>query len=920
MEYWIPNDMCTGCAACTNACRREAISLPYDERGFAHPVINQSRCNDCDACRVVCPVSQALDDRPSPVLTRSGDPTIYAAWSRDAETRYNSTSGGVFSEFARALLAQGALIAGAAYTDDCMVRHVLIDDENGLAKIRQSKYVQSDIALVYRDVKKQLREGKTVFFCGAPCQVAGLYTYLRKEPANLITADFICRGVNSPVAYRAWLDDLESEYGARATRVWFKNKEVGWNRFSTRVDFANGRKYRKTRYEDLFMRGYLEKNLFIRPACSQCQVKGFPRQGDITLADFWGIDKTFDSDQGTSMVIVNSDKGARLLELASGRLVVHERTLEEAKKGNAALDGSVKQGAMSEAFFGLLAEGVGYTKAFKMIADETQPLVSVIIHMPRRSASLRACARMIIAQDYQNLEILLVCTTPDPVSQEFAEEIAASDERVRLFMSCGDANSARNEAIAAAKGTYFHFCSGYEMLPKTFYSTLVAAAEEAAASVSCFGSSYGKTIMHSYNAFSGTGTSIGLIDLILTGSGPEDRYSGYGYALNNKLFHRDAVFIEGEPILFGTHQYGLTDLFWLVKVGINSRRALFNAKPMFKVGKAPTLPQAHHNMVLRSFFEYEDDALQAVGNLNSGLYTKLQRACYDYEIALLVSADSQGLAHLCQPLREHILNYHEVPVSKEEIVDICCQSERVKRDRVFLKDKVRQMTADVEPLTTENERLRGELTTRTEDIRWLQERKGRLEEERRSLRGEAKQLRGLLDARAEDIRWLQERKSGLEEERERLRGQLAARLEDIRWFQERKSGLEEDRQQLRAEVNQLRVDLRRANGVINARSADIQWLQERKGSLEQERQQLRAEVRQYCGLLNARAEDIRWLQERRTQLEADRERLRTREKGLESQLTDLHSSRLVRVALFIRRGLKKLGRLTRKAFRRVFRS
>ncbi len=333
MNNWLEANRCTGCAACANACPKDAIRMEPDERGFIHPVIDASLCVDCGRCEKTCPVLH-----PAPLTGNSATPTFYAGWSLDVYNRYHSTSGGVFTELCKGVLSRGGAIAGAVYEPDNSVRHIVIDDEAGLERVRQSKYVQSDSGSVYRQEKGRLAKGQQVLLCGGPCQAEGLLTYLGGRPKGLWTVDFICRGSNSPKAYRKWLDMLEQKHGAKATRVWFKNKECGWNRFSTRVDFANGRTYRRDRYHDLFMKGYLEKNLYIRPSCASCPFKGLPRVADITLADFWRVDKKLDADMGTSMLIINNDNGRALVEEARARLFLTERTMEEAVGGNRMLD------------------------------------------------------------------------------------------------------------------------------------------------------------------------------------------------------------------------------------------------------------------------------------------------------------------------------------------------------------------------------------------------------------------------------------------------------------------------------------------------------------------------------------------------------------------------------------------------------
>ena len=360
MDNWIKNELCTGCNACANCCPVDAIDMVINRYGFKYPFINSEKCIECGLCENTCPILHRIINK------NNEHPKIYAAWSLNEETRYNSTSGGVFSEFARYVYSKGGSVVGAVYDHKNLVRHVVTDNEDDLDQIRQSKYLQSDIGLVFRDIKKLLCNGTVVGFCGSPCQVSGLLNYLAKPYDNLYTFDFICRGANSPKAYEKWLEDLEKKYRSKATRVWFKNKTDGWNRFSTRVDFANGKVYRKDRYHDLFMRGYLEKNLYIRPSCSNCHFKGLPREADITLADFWGVDKSLDCDLGTSMIIVNSKAGSLLMKSIQDSIVCTERSLKEAVTGNSMMHNSVWISRFSTEFLDNL-DSYSFQKAFNKI-------------------------------------------------------------------------------------------------------------------------------------------------------------------------------------------------------------------------------------------------------------------------------------------------------------------------------------------------------------------------------------------------------------------------------------------------------------------------------------------------------------------------------------------------------------------------
>lgn len=94
----------------------------------------------------------------------------------------------------------------------------LIDNFEDIEKLRQSKYMSSSMGNIYKRVKAELVSGRLVGFCGSPCQVAGLYSFLGKEYDNLFTMDFICRGMNSP---KAWEQKAGNESLSKALKYGF---------------------------------------------------------------------------------------------------------------------------------------------------------------------------------------------------------------------------------------------------------------------------------------------------------------------------------------------------------------------------------------------------------------------------------------------------------------------------------------------------------------------------------------------------------------------------------------------------------------------------------------------------------------------------------------------------------------------------
>lgn len=328
--------LCCGCNACIDICPKDAITLEFDIEGFWYPRVDLSKCIDCGLCEKVCPELHIEDlkknDYPKPAHT-------IAAINKNLKVRWDSTSGGAFSAFAEYMYEQGGYVSGAIYNDDFSVKNYISNNPADLVKLRSSKYLQSNAEGLYKEIKDLLKKGEKVLACGTPCQMAALRSYLAQDYDNLIIVDFICRGVNSPKVYRKYLDSLERKYGGKVIYVKAKNKELGWRNLTRKVVFDNGKVYYGILMDDDFRRGY-HTNVYCRPSCYVCKYKGLPRMSDITIADYWGIekiDKNLDNNLGTSMILLNSDKGIKYFDKVKDRLEWIETPFESVLPGNAAL-------------------------------------------------------------------------------------------------------------------------------------------------------------------------------------------------------------------------------------------------------------------------------------------------------------------------------------------------------------------------------------------------------------------------------------------------------------------------------------------------------------------------------------------------------------------------------------------------------
>lgn len=328
---------CCGCNACGDACAHDAITFKTDIEGFWYPEVDKEKCVDCGLCEKVCPIINIKElkknDLPQSIC--------YAAEHKNMEVVFDSTSGGLFSALADIMYKSNGYVGGAVFNEDFSVRQYISNNKEDLIMIRSSKYLQSSLEGFFKQVRELVRKGENVLVCGSPCQMAALRAFLRKDYDNLIIADYICRGTNSPKVWRKYLDSFEERYGSKVVYCKAKSKEYGWRNLTQKVILENGKHVYETKDQSNYTKGYLQTGVYCRPSCYDCKFKGYPRMSDITLADFWGIEKvnnSMEKNLGTSLVMVNSKKGVAYFEKVKKRINYVEVPFKSIESGNPSLN------------------------------------------------------------------------------------------------------------------------------------------------------------------------------------------------------------------------------------------------------------------------------------------------------------------------------------------------------------------------------------------------------------------------------------------------------------------------------------------------------------------------------------------------------------------------------------------------------
>lgn len=332
MTYLISKEkeQCSGCSACVNICPHNALHLIKDEEGFLYPERN-SNCINCGLCERVCPYANENDSQSI------STPRVYASYS--PKERARSSSGGVFYVIGKHVIEKGGVVYGAAFNEDLKLKHQQAVTIEKLEKLRGSKYIQSDVQFTFPEIKVKLNNNIPVLFCGTPCQVAGLKSYLRRDYDNLLTIDVVCDGVPSQWMFDKHREYLEKKHNARLVSYSFRDNK-GWSGCEI-AEFETYTGKRKKKVTPTYVLSpYLYSFLYgytYRYSCYKCKFAKIPRQGDITLGDFWGIEKykpTIDKSSGVSAVLVNSEKGNKLWNVVKDELIWEESNTEEVCSNN----------------------------------------------------------------------------------------------------------------------------------------------------------------------------------------------------------------------------------------------------------------------------------------------------------------------------------------------------------------------------------------------------------------------------------------------------------------------------------------------------------------------------------------------------------------------------------------------------------
>lgn len=325
----ITKQSCSGCSACSQSCPTNAISMVEDERGFLYPVITEDKCVDCGLCKKVCNFT-SFDSKE---LAEECD--CYAVRHKDEEEVKTSRSGAAFMALADYALEQNGVVFGAEFADPKTVIHKSENTKDGVNKFKGSEYVQSDMGNCFTECAEHLKNGKVVLFSGTPCQVHGLLSFLNNKRISqdkLITVDIVCHGVPSRKLWREYVAETERRHKVDIVSANFRNKELfGWKDHKESFVFSDTTTTTTTWTTSFY------NHVMFRESCYECPYTTPYRNSDITIADYWGVEKNaaeFDDDKGVNLLLIHTEKGQDIFDKIQKKLLYCKTELSTSMQPN----------------------------------------------------------------------------------------------------------------------------------------------------------------------------------------------------------------------------------------------------------------------------------------------------------------------------------------------------------------------------------------------------------------------------------------------------------------------------------------------------------------------------------------------------------------------------------------------------------
>ena len=331
------NKLCISCGLCKGICPNQCISYQRQD-GMFIPLIDNKKCTKCGLCANICPSNEFMTlCNEKDIFTAATGKVLLScnAWSKDAQLRHVSASGGTISSIVRQLLQKGfydAAFCVKSYTYKNQVATEMIlwsDIQNGIDKtsLPKSRYIaiSHENAITYA---KKNRD-KRIIFIGTSCVIRGFeksIDALKLNRENYLLIGLFCDKIFN---YNIWDYFSTPEFCKKQTldKLHFKNKDSGCWPGNMKFIFSDGSSTFHSAQERVRM-----KQIMMPERCMYC-VDKLNVYADISVGDNFTTVKS--SKLGSNSVIIRTNRGKEAWHKCLDNIETANVSIDEIQKAQA---------------------------------------------------------------------------------------------------------------------------------------------------------------------------------------------------------------------------------------------------------------------------------------------------------------------------------------------------------------------------------------------------------------------------------------------------------------------------------------------------------------------------------------------------------------------------------------------------------
>ncbi|MDN5290606.1 MAG: hypothetical protein PWQ06_845 [Anaerophaga sp.] len=304
----IDKEFCSGCGACQTICPTKAITFDKTLNGLNYPVINSSICIKCNLCYKVCSLKENINNTEIPRINELKSDAYYG-YSLDSSLRFDSASGGIVSQLTKDALknkiVDTVVCASQNENNEILLNFIKSEDVDRLPK--GSIYRQ---VILLRDFIQNIekKNSEKILVIGLPCHIAAVKALHEISPRikrkELYTIALFCKQTKDErfsnfIRYYLKAPNRKDRINYRGGG-WPGITSIG-NKSTVCTDFRLG-----------FMWGTF---CYTPDYCLKCR-DALGVNGDISVGDAWLKKYMSSDDKGSSLFLVNSEKGSELFKNA----------------------------------------------------------------------------------------------------------------------------------------------------------------------------------------------------------------------------------------------------------------------------------------------------------------------------------------------------------------------------------------------------------------------------------------------------------------------------------------------------------------------------------------------------------------------------------------------------------------------------